>query len=170
MAESRIGAGRRAWHRALACVAGLLLFGGVAAAATWWWRPLAFLDVAQAWARLRAGLATRATVVGDHRWVYDERGTGDTLVLLHGFAGDRGDWYPLLPFLARRGRLLIPDLPGWGASQRRDDADYGARAQAARLADFLVAAGSPTRTSSGTPWGGRSQASSRPIIPRSLPG
>lgn len=132
----------RAHRRRAFVVAALGVFAAAAAlTALWFSNPLEFLAAAGRWSRLRAGLATHSVQVGDHRWVYDERGAGDTLVLLHGFAGDRSDWYPMLPSLAWRGRLVIPDLPGWGDSARREDGDYGAAAQAARLAEFLGAIG-----------------------------
>ncbi len=34
---------------------------------------------------------------------------------------------------------MIPDLPGWGESQRHDDADYGFVAQSERVARFIAA-------------------------------
>jgi len=116
----------------------------LALVAVYWWRPLALLDAYAAWSRWRAGLETRAITLGHDRWVYDEREAArgdatDTLVLVHGFAGSRADWYPLLPYLPRSGRLVVVDLPGWGASRRDPHADYRARAQARRLAHFLDA-------------------------------
>lgn len=112
--------------------------------AIYWWRPLALLDAHSAWSRMRAGLETQDITLGRDHWVYDERqavqgDAADTLVLVHGFAGSRTDWYPLLPHLPRRGRLVIVDLPGWGDSSRHPHADYRARAQARRLAHFLDA-------------------------------
>src|SRR5690606_41808429 len=48
-----------------------------------------------------------------------------------------------LPILARAlggcYRLLIPDLPGWGESQRKPDQAYGFVEQAANVAAFIAA-------------------------------
>ena len=40
----------------------------------------------------------------------------DTIVLLHGRGHAGAMWFPLLPALAARRRVLAPDLPGFGAS------------------------------------------------------
>ena len=91
--------------------------------------------------RLAAGLSRGSVVVDGHRWVYAERAadTADapTLVLVHGFTGSKENWYPLAERLGGHYRLVIPDLPGWGESQRIEGADYGFSAQADRLAQFL---------------------------------
>jgi len=66
-------------------------------------------------------------------------------VMLHGFTGSKENWYPLARRLRGRYALRIPDLPGWGASERRPGADYGFAAQAERVAAYLriVAPGRP---------------------------
>lgn len=44
-----------------------------------------------------------------------ERGNGEvTFVLLHGLAGSSGNWDGVVPFLRTHGRVVIPDLPGFG--------------------------------------------------------
>ncbi len=40
----------------------------------------------------------------------------ETLLLLHGWGNDWQAWSPLIPELSKQYRLLIPDLPGFGAS------------------------------------------------------
>ena len=47
---------------------------------------------------------------------YVEQGTGEPLVLLHGFTGSSGSWQPVLPGLAERYRVIAVDLLGHGAS------------------------------------------------------
>ena len=92
--------------------------------------------------RVMAGLAEDSIDVAGHRWVYahvDEAPAGaPTLVMLHGFTGSKENWYPLAQRLRGRYRLLVPDLPGWGESERQPDADYGYAAQAARTAEFIA--------------------------------
>ncbi|SFK50745.1 alpha/beta fold hydrolase [Lysobacter sp. cf310] len=91
--------------------------------------------------RILAGLSRDSLKLDDHRWVYaynDEAPAGaPVLVMVHGFTGSKENWYPLAQRLRGRYRLLIPDLPGWGESQRRDGGDYGFVAQSARLARFI---------------------------------
>lgn len=126
--------------RTVALVAAVL----VCAVAVWIWRdPMAPLRNGLALQGWWIDLSERQVVVGDHRWVYDTRDADDpaapTVVLVHGFTGGKENWYPLATRLRDRYRLVIPDLPGWGESQRIAGADYGFKAQAARLAEFLRA-------------------------------
>jgi pimeloyl-ACP methyl ester carboxylesterase len=86
---------------------------------------------------LVAGVERREAAVGDHTWVWFERGAGPPLVLVHGFSGSKENWLPMVAELPWRHRIIIPDLPGWGESTRLDDADYGIDAQAGRLAAFI---------------------------------
>ena len=49
------------------------------------------------------------------------------------------NWLPLFDALAAEFRVIAPDLPGWGESQRLAGADYGYAAQAQRLRGFMDA-------------------------------
>ena len=46
-----------------------------------------------------------------------EGGTGDGIVFLHHSWGSPG-WLPVHSALADSHRVIVPDLPGWGGSQR----------------------------------------------------
>lgn len=48
--------------------------------------------------------------------VYERRGQGDPLVLLHGTGGSRRVWDPVLPLLEREREVVTVDLPGFGES------------------------------------------------------
>ena len=66
-------------------------------------------------------------------------GSGTPMVLLHGLGGYKLSWLPLLAPLAARHRLVVPDLPGHGASDK-PAADYSPRYFAKvvrRLMDLL---------------------------------
>jgi abhydrolase domain-containing protein 6 len=92
--------------------------------------------------RVHAGLEAADIVVAGHRWAYayaDAPAGAPTLVMLHGFTGSKENWYPLVERLRGRYRVLIPDLPGWGASERKQGADYGYVAQSMRVAEFIKA-------------------------------
>lgn len=124
--------------RTVALVAAVLVCG----AAVWIWRdPMAPLRAAMALQGWWIGLSEARVRVGDHRWAYDTREAAEpgapTVVLVHGFTGSKENWYPLAERLGGHYRLVIPDLPGWGESQRIAGADYGFLAQADRLAQFL---------------------------------
>lgn len=51
-------------------------------------------------------------------WV--EQGRGDAVLLLHGLGGSHDDWRLQLPEFAKRHRVIVPDLRGFGASGRRE--------------------------------------------------
>lgn len=42
--------------------------------------------------------------------------SGPTFLLIHGLGGSHANWLAIAPYLARRGRVLILDLPGFGLS------------------------------------------------------
>jgi len=54
-------------------------------------------------------------VNGGRLW-YDEAGSGDAVLLLHGGLGDSGLWEPVVPFLAERFRTIRTDLRFFGRS------------------------------------------------------
>jgi pimeloyl-ACP methyl ester carboxylesterase len=60
--------------------------------------------------------SVRIVRVNDIEMGYRIRGTGEPLLLLHGFGGCGQDWGPFLDRLAAAYRLIIPDLRGHGAS------------------------------------------------------
>ena len=95
------------------------------------WRQRGWLIRAEfARQRRAAGLQRAQVDAAGHRWVYAQHAASradaptlmPTFVLLHGFTGSKENWYPLAkalaPSLGNNARLLIPDLPGWGESQR----------------------------------------------------
>jgi pimeloyl-ACP methyl ester carboxylesterase len=62
------------------------------------------------------GLEERTAEIKGVRMRYFIGGTGPPLVLVHGLGGSAWNWTELAPLLARRHRLLVPDLPGHGGS------------------------------------------------------
>ncbi len=58
----------------------------------------------------------RFAEIGGARLRYLVGGDGPPLALIHGLGGAGSNWIELAPLLARRFRLLIPDLPGHGHS------------------------------------------------------
>lgn len=71
---------------------------------------------------------------------HDRLGAGPPAVLLHGWPGDRTDYAELAPLLADRFELLIPDLRGFGGSDKPDGDPaelYSAAAQAANVLALL---------------------------------
>lgn len=88
---------------------------------------------------MAAHLETKSVQAGDTRWVYYEGGDGPTIVLLHGFDDRKEVWLDVAKRLTPYFHLIIPDLPGWGASSRVAGASYDIDSQAARLQAFVQA-------------------------------
>ncbi len=129
-------------RKSLLKVSALVMLACVAIAAVVLWRdPYLLIRGEFARQRIAAGLSRASVEAAGHRWAYAYRDAdaadAPTLVMVHGFTGSKENWYPLARALGGRYRLLIPDLPGWGDSERQDGADYGPVMQAQRLAEFL---------------------------------
>jgi pimeloyl-ACP methyl ester carboxylesterase len=62
------------------------------------------------------GLEEKMAEIKGVRMRYFVGGAGPPLLLVHGLGGAASNWTELAPLLARRHRLLIPDLPGHGGS------------------------------------------------------
>jgi pimeloyl-ACP methyl ester carboxylesterase len=72
--------------------------------------------VAAARLPLLPGFEERWTDAKSVRMRYFVGGDGPPLVLLHGLTGAAPNWVELAPALARTRRVLVPELPGHGAS------------------------------------------------------
>jgi pimeloyl-ACP methyl ester carboxylesterase len=67
---------------------------------------------------------------------------GSAVVLVHGLGGRAEDWRNLAPFLANAGfHVYMPDLPGYGRSQKPAAFSYSVRDEAAIVVGFLDALG-----------------------------
>ena len=77
-------------------------------------------------------MPTSAPVDG-FRLAYERAGTGPPVVLLHGWPGDHTDYDDLVPLLAGAAELVVPDLRGFGRSDKHAQPPgeaYSAAAQA----------------------------------------
>lgn len=84
---------------------------------------------------------------------YYEQGSGSSLVLIHGMFGDHTDWEPALDSLAQNFRVIAPDLPGFGLSDK-PDIDYSADFFIRVLHGFLAAVDATPATLVGNSFGG----------------
>jgi pimeloyl-ACP methyl ester carboxylesterase len=78
----------------------------------------------------------RGAPVDGFRLAYDRAGAGPPVVLLHGWPGSRQDYRDVVPLLTGAADVVVPDLRGFGDSDRHDEpaADaYSAAAQAASV-------------------------------------
>lgn len=99
----------------------------------------------------------RFVKVGDLTLHYREWGPagGRPVLLIHGTMAWAGTWYDLAERLAARGyRVIAPDLPPFGYSQRPRPADYSRAAQSKRILGFADALGLENIVLTGHSFGG----------------
>ena len=91
-----------------------------------------------------SGVESRSVTVAGHRVHYNAEGPaeGPVVVLVHGLGGRGEDWHGLAPYLAKAGfRVYMPDLPGYGRSEKPADFSYSVPDEAAVVLGFLDALG-----------------------------
>lgn len=75
--------------------------------------------------------------VGDRFVSYVDVGRGPAVVLVHGLPTWGYVWHRVIPALEKSRRVLIPDLPGCGFSDKSDRFDRSISRQAERLAAWM---------------------------------
>ncbi|SFF53705.1 Pimeloyl-ACP methyl ester carboxylesterase [Fontimonas thermophila] len=86
--------------------------------------------------------------------VYLEGGSGEPLVLVHGFGADKDNFTRVAAHLTAHYRVIIPDLPGFGESSKPADVTYRIEDQAERLDQILGALGVSQAHFGGSSMGG----------------
>jgi pimeloyl-ACP methyl ester carboxylesterase len=81
-------------------------------------------------------------------------GKGDPVVLMHGLGASKITWLPVLAPLAERHRVIVPDLPGHGESDKPRH-EYTPRFYARVLRHLMDAVGVERATLMGNSLGGR---------------
>lgn len=87
------------------------------------------------------------------RIAYRDVGSGDTVLLIHGMAGSSDTWRAVMPQLAKKYRVVAPDLLGHGQSDK-PRGDYSLGAFAVWLRDLLDELGVSRATVVGHSLGG----------------
>jgi pimeloyl-ACP methyl ester carboxylesterase len=103
--------------------------------------PAQAARAAMACERLRAGLRRREAQVPGAHMPYLDGGSGEPVVLLHGFGGDKDHYTRVAAHLTGAYRVIIPDLPGFGEASRNPQASHSMAAQAANVLAFIDALG-----------------------------
>jgi len=86
--------------------------------------------------RSSADLVRKEVQVDDHRIVYLEGGTGETILLLHGFGGYKDQWNAFAKYL-KGYHLVIPDVAGFGESSQVPTENYSVESQVGRIDRFV---------------------------------
>ena len=116
----------------------------VAAGIGFWLRPVSYFDGSMYLREAFTGVENRTVLVQGRRVHYLIEGpaNGQAVVLVHGLGGRAEDWRNLAPYLAKAGfRVYMPDLPGYGRSERPADFSYSVRDEASVVIGFMDALG-----------------------------
>lgn len=120
-------------------VLGLLL---VVAGIGFWRHPVSYYNESMFLRDCLSGVQNREISVGAHRLHYEVEGPADgrVVVLVHGLGGRAEDWRDLAPYLAKAGlRVYLPDLIGYGRSEKPADFSYSVHDETDVVMEFLDA-------------------------------
>jgi pimeloyl-ACP methyl ester carboxylesterase len=126
------------WAAVIILVAALL---GVVA---FWARPVGFFRGYDELRLLLGGVESRWTTVEGFHVHYYAMGpaAGPVVVLVHGLGGRATDWETLAPYFAKAGyRVYLPDLLGFGHSEKPANFSYSVQDQARVVVGFFDAMG-----------------------------
>jgi pimeloyl-ACP methyl ester carboxylesterase len=122
--------------RLLWVVGGLIVVAGIG----FWARPVSYYNEAVYLRECFTGVESRSIQVAGHRVHYLAQGpvSGPAVVLVHGLGGHAEEWLDLSAYLVKAGyRVYIPDLPGYGRSEKPADFSYSVRDEAEAVVGFL---------------------------------
>jgi pimeloyl-ACP methyl ester carboxylesterase len=132
------------WFRRISWLFGVLLTLIALAAIGFWTNPVEFFVLYSRFRLRLSGAESRSTPVSGFEVHYYALGpvAGKPVVLVHGLGGRSEDWQDLAPFLAASGyRVYLPDLPGFGRSEKPANFSYSVLDEAAVVVDFIGALG-----------------------------
>jgi pimeloyl-ACP methyl ester carboxylesterase len=130
--------------RKLLWIGGTLAWIVLFAAAGFFFRPVSYFNEGMYLHERLAGVQSQSVTVAGYRVHYLVEGPADgpVVVLVHGLGGSAEDWRSLAPRLVKAGfRVYIPDLPGFGRSEKPANFSYSIPDQAAIVVGFLDALG-----------------------------
>ena len=126
--------------RLLWVAGGLVVVAGIG----FWARPVSYYNEAMYLRECISGVESHSVQVAGYRVHYLAEGPagGPVVVLVHGLGGRAEDWLNLAPYLVKAGyRVYLPDLPGYGRSEKPADFSYSVRDEAEVVVGFLDALG-----------------------------
>ncbi len=103
--------------------------------------PQAATRLGLAMERRRLGLSVKTGQVPGFTIPYLDGGSGEVLVLIHGFGGDKDNFARVAGHLTKRFRVILPDLSGFGEATRDPAARYRIADQVERLHALLQSLG-----------------------------
>ena len=72
-----------------------------------------------------SGVTAKSAVVDGYTIPYYEGGSGETLVMIHGFGDSKVSFVQCVKWLAPTYRVILPEVPGFGETVHDEKLDYG---------------------------------------------
>lgn len=124
----------------------LVLLGilAVGAGLAFWLRPVECFNGISYLREMATGVESRETTAEGMRvhCLAEGPANGPVVVLVHGLGGRAEDWLNLAPWLAKAGyRVYMPDLVGYGRSEKPKNFSYSVTDEAGVVVGFLDAMG-----------------------------
>lgn len=107
---------------------------------SFWLRPVSYFNETMYLRNALAGVDSREVSIGGHHMHYLVAGPtdGPAVVLVHGLGGRAEDWRNLTPYFVHAGyRVYMPDLFGFGRSDRPTNFSYSVTDQAEAVVNFM---------------------------------
>jgi pimeloyl-ACP methyl ester carboxylesterase len=88
-------------------------------------------------ARKSAGLSKKIIKVDNNTISYLDGGKGDTILMLHGFGGNKDHWTKFSKSLTTNFHVVAIDLPGFGESSKIETESYNIDSQVKKLSRII---------------------------------
>ena len=95
------------------------------------------LNIVKKIERKASGLEQKSVEINGINIRYLEGGSGEPLVLIHGFGANKDNWTRIGKFLTPHFHVIAPDLTGFGESSKEPDGKYTIKDQAVFLKKFI---------------------------------
>ncbi len=105
--------------------------------AVYFFMPGIMFEIVKKIERKAGGLEQKSVEVNGMNIQYLEGGSGEPLVLIHGFGANKDNWTRIGKFLTPHFHVIAPDLPGFGESSKEPDGRYTIKDQAVFLKKFI---------------------------------
>ena len=121
-------------------IAGVMAALALVAGVRFWLRPVSYFNEATYLRERLSGASSCSVQVAGYRVHYMVEGpaAGPVVVLVHGLGGRAEDWRNLAPYLVHAGfRVYMPDLPGYGRSEKPMEFSYSVSDEAEAMVGFM---------------------------------
>lgn len=121
-------------RRIIISILAIIVLGFVS---VYFFMPGTLFGIVQKKERKKAGLEQKSVVVNGMTIQYLEGGSGEPLVLIHGFSANKDNWTRIAKFLTPHFNVIAPDLPGFGESDKDSGGKYTIKNQAVFIKQFI---------------------------------